>query len=120
LARNARELSLACPSLAPDAIDALRRYGLPGNVRELENILRTALLASRGEPIAASLLPIEAVPQSTAFTLPSSGINLEALERDVIQQALRRTQGNRTRAASLLGLTRDQVRYRLSKLASSE
>lgn len=116
LARQAKELQLGCPRLTPDALEALRRHSFPGNFRELENILRTALVASKGGEISALQLPLEAA-DATPFRLPSDGVNLEALERDVIRQALRRAQGNRTRAASLLGLTRDQVRYRLSKAA---
>jgi len=119
LARQAHELQLDCPQLAPDAVEVLRRHGFPGNVRELENVLRTALVACKGTPISAAHLPLEQATDTTPFRLPSHGVNLDALERDVIRQALRRAQGNRTRAASLLGLTRDQVRYRLSKIAEN-
>jgi transcriptional regulator with GAF, ATPase, and Fis domain len=49
------------------------------------------------------------------FELPENGIDLGELERVVLEQALRRARGNQTRAASLLGLTRDQIRYRMSK-----
>lgn len=49
------------------------------------------------------------------FDLPPEGIDLDALERRLVEQALRRTAGNKTRAGALLGLTRDQVRYRMQK-----
>jgi DNA-binding protein Fis len=49
------------------------------------------------------------------MALPPSGVNLERLERDLVIQALQRTGGNQTRAATLLGLNRDQVRYRIEK-----
>ncbi|MDF3067784.1 MAG: two component, sigma54 specific, transcriptional regulator, Fis family [Polyangiaceae bacterium] len=119
LASQARELGLATPELTPEAMEVLRRHRFPGNVRELENVLRTALVACKGTRIVASDLPIQQASDAAAFTLPSGGVDLDALERDIIRQAMRRTQGNRTRAASLLGLTRDQVRYRLSKIEES-
>lgn len=49
------------------------------------------------------------------FKLPEEGIDLRALERSLVVQALRRTQGNQTRAGALLGLTRDKIRYRMAK-----
>jgi DNA-binding NtrC family response regulator len=51
----------------------------------------------------------------SGYTLPDGGVVLEALERDLIRQALARSDGNRTRAAALLGLTRDTLRYRMEK-----
>ncbi len=51
------------------------------------------------------------------FRLPPHGIVLEDLERDLVRQALARTGGNQTRAARLLGMTRDQIRYRIRKFA---
>jgi DNA-binding NtrC family response regulator len=51
------------------------------------------------------------------FLLPADGLVLEDLERDLLRQALERTGGNQTRAARLLGMTRDQVRYRIRKFA---
>ena len=54
---------------------------------------------------------------STAQTmeLPHEGVNLDTLERELVVQALRRTSGNQTKAAALLGLNRDQIRYRIEK-----
>jgi DNA-binding protein Fis len=49
------------------------------------------------------------------FELPADGVDLETLERDLVRQALRRTGGNQTKAAALLGLNRDQIRYRIEK-----
>ncbi|RYZ07599.1 MAG: hypothetical protein EOO73_11520 [Myxococcales bacterium] len=119
LSRQAQELGVDCSGLAPAAMAVLRRHRFPGNVRELENVLRTALVACEGARIDASHLPIQQSASKSAFTLPQGGIDLDALERDIIKQAMQRAQGNRTRAATLLGLTRDQVRYRLSKIAES-
>jgi two-component system, NtrC family, response regulator AtoC len=54
-------------------------------------------------------------PITSGFTLPGEGVNLEMLERDLVVQALQRAQGNQTQAAQLLGMNRDQIRYRLEK-----
>jgi transcriptional regulator with PAS, ATPase and Fis domain len=54
-------------------------------------------------------------PVEQAFTLPPGGVILEDVEKSLIEQALKRTGGNQTRAAKLLGLTRDTLRYRLKK-----
>jgi DNA-binding NtrC family response regulator len=112
-------------SLAPDAEAALRGYAWPGNVRELRNVLERAVLLHREPEIrAAALGPLgrgaaAAAPEVAApagsFALPERGIDLQEVERDLIRQALERTDGNRTRAATLLGLTRDTLRYRLEK-----
>ncbi len=102
----------------------LARYPWPGNVRELRNAIeQTVLLAA--EPVIQpehlpllghhSLERLEAGTEGGPFVLPASGIRLEDLERDLVQQALNRTGGNVTRAARLLGLSRDTLRYRLEK-----
>ncbi len=55
--------------------------------------------------------------RSETFLLPAHGLVFEDLERDLVRQALERTGGNQTRAARLLGMTRDQIRYRIRKFA---
>ncbi len=64
----------------------------------------------------ARALPVPAAPPAPTFVLPANGVDLAALERSLVRQALERTGGNRTRAGRLLGINRDQVRYRLAKL----
>ena len=54
-------------------------------------------------------------PVTSGFSLPQGGVNLESLERDLLVQALQRAHGNQTQAAQLLGMNRDQIRYRLEK-----
>ena len=54
-------------------------------------------------------------PVASGFSLPPEGVNLESLERDLLVQALQRAQGNQTQAAQMLGMNRDQIRYRLEK-----
>jgi len=61
--------------------------------------------------------PQDGRPAREAFLLPAHGLVFEDLERDLVRQALERTRGNQTRAAKLLGMTRDQIRYRIRKFA---
>ena len=107
--------------IAKDAMAMLERYAWPGNVRELKNVLERAMILEEGAEILAAHLPDELKPGGRVldlepgYTLPAAGINIEELEKDLIRQALDRTQGNKTRAAELLGLTRDTLRYRIEK-----
>ncbi len=108
------------------AKEALLRHPWPGNVRELRNTIEQAVLLAQSrvikpdqvalsshtlEPCAPSRM--EAGPNS--FLLPESGLNFADLEREMLEQALERTGGNVTKAARLLGLSRDTFRYRLDK-----
>ncbi len=107
------------------AMSALKAFPFPGNVRELENIVERAVALAGGPTIELSDLPDEvreAAPPAvtSAMTLPDGGINLEStldgLERSLIQQAIDKSSGVKTRAAELLGLTFRSLRYRLKKL----
>ena len=118
-----RELGLPQREIEPDGLSALERYAWPGNVRELRNVLERVLLLEDGDTISLAHLPAEiggqgaaaAVNHAPTFVLPASGVDLEALEREFLCQALERTAGNKTSAARLLGLSRDTMRYRLEK-----
>jgi DNA-binding NtrC family response regulator len=101
--------------LTPAATALLEQYQWPGNVRELRNAIeRAMLLVDRDhlEPgdfsLTRTLTPVE-------FTLPAEGVNLDEVERQLLVQALERSRGNQTHAAQLLGINRDQVRYRIEK-----
>ncbi len=103
-------------------LSLLERYPWPGNVRELRNLCERMVILFAGRRVAPENLPYEIRSEGrwTAdahFVLPSSGICLEELEQNMIRQALERTHGNRSRAARLLGLTRDTLLYRLKKYA---
>ncbi len=105
--------------LAPDAEKLLSEYGWPGNVRELRNVMERAMLL-HGESLLEAgvfraLLGSSGEREGSLVRLPEQGISLASVERDLITQALERTGGNRTRAAALLGLSRDTLRYRLEK-----
>ena len=102
--------------LSPAAADVLQQYGWPGNVRELRNAIeRAMLLIDRDvlEPEHFTTLTRTVAP--TQFRLPPEGVNLEEVERQLLLQALERAGGNQTQAAQLLGINRDQVRYRIEK-----
>jgi transcriptional regulator with GAF, ATPase, and Fis domain len=103
---------------------ALLGYGWPGNVRELRNVIEEAVLLAQDELIVphqlsfcASLGATNAAAPAPAVSadIPDSGINLEEVERGLVVQALQKTGWNVTRAARLLGLTRDTLRYRMEK-----
>lgn len=117
-----REFRKRIRGVSAEALSGLRQYGWPGNVRELRNAVERAMLLAESEVLAASEFPMlkAALPIAQGFQLPASGIDLDQLERDLVVQALRRSGGNRTRAAALLGLNRDQIRYRIEKFGLEE
>jgi DNA-binding NtrC family response regulator len=104
-------------SIAEPLRRLMASYDWPGNVRELRNAVERAMLLTEGEWLTADGLPLSGARASTAQTmeLPEDGVNLDALERELVVQALKRTGGNQTKAATLLGLNRDQIRYRIEK-----
>jgi transcriptional regulator with PAS, ATPase and Fis domain len=112
-----REFKKQVRGVTPEAMELLKAYRWPGNVRELRNAVERAMLLTEGEWLTADVLPLSAARASTArsMELPEEGVNLEMLERELVVQALKRTGGNQTKAATLLGLNRDQIRYRIEK-----
>jgi two-component system response regulator PilR (NtrC family) len=115
------------PDLDDDALNALKQYSFPGNVRELENILERALTLSEGDTISVADLQLPEDPDTPAPALthgdtpePSGDFELEhylgEIERDVITKALEKTRYNKTAAAQLLGISFRALRYRLKKL----
>ena len=112
-----REFRREVRGVQPAALAALSAYSWPGNVRELRNAVERAMILARGD----ELTPADfhklggAEPITNGFRLPAEGVKFEELERDLVVQALERTGGNQTRAAALLGMNRDQIRYRIEK-----
>ncbi|HHO59170.1 MAG TPA: sigma-54-dependent Fis family transcriptional regulator [Thiotrichales bacterium] len=106
-------------SFSSGALKRFRHYHWPGNVRELKNVCEHVSALMPGEIIHTEQLPGEirhsAGTGHTGFTLPEEGIDMESLEIDLLQQALAYTGGNKSRAAKLLGLSRDAFLYRLKK-----
>jgi two-component system, NtrC family, response regulator AtoC len=102
--------------LSPAAAAVLERYSWPGNIRELRNAIERAMLMTDRdwlEPEDFATLTGSAAPAQ--FKLPPEGVNIEDVERQLLTQALERSKGNQTQAAQLLGINRDQVRYRIEK-----
>lgn len=115
----AQQHRLAKTSLARDALKTMQRYAWLGNVRELKNTCERLSILLAGQLISSGNLPApfqaNTPSKLSSFVLPAEGVNLEALERDLLQQALDKAQHNKTQAARLLGISRDALNYRLKK-----
>ncbi len=101
-----------------EALERLQAYGWPGNVRELRNTVERAMLLGEGPTLGADDFTLgsgAALKIADQVVLPAGGIHLDELERSLVVQALEHTGWNQTRAAALLGLNRDQIRYRIEK-----
>jgi DNA-binding NtrC family response regulator len=114
--------------LTPDAEASLRAYEWPGNVREVANVIERAVLLHEGEEIGAGVLGLPALARGGALVevgggggvkidFSQGGLSLSELERTLIVEALKATGGNRRRAAELLGISVETLRYRMEKHA---
>ena len=125
LARFASESEREITGITPAAVNVLMGYHWPGNVRQLENTIERAVALSPGPVIDAGDIHLDATGRSAAanasgtgtgnFFLPE-GMTLDQWEDEIIREALRRANGNKSQAARLLGLSRNALRYRLGKL----
>ena len=109
--------------VSPEAMPRLKAYRWPGNIRELRNAVERAMLLVEGDELTADQFPVTGVlaPRSGGrVDLPADGLDLEELERSLVVQALDRCGWNQTKAAGLLGLNRDQIRYRIEKFKLRE
>ncbi|HCA26416.1 MAG TPA: sigma-54-dependent Fis family transcriptional regulator [Betaproteobacteria bacterium] len=104
-------------AFSPHAMDALKTYAWPGNVRELKNLCErlTILCAARAAPLTMDNLPPAIRNGGKPPPLAGGGFSLAHSERALILQALHQAQGNKTRAAGLLGISRYTLLYRLKK-----
>jgi len=107
--------------------DFLRNYNWPGNVRELKNVIERAMILGDGDILLMEHLPIEILGQASkqggvieGIRIPPDGISLEKVEEALVKQALKMTNGNQTRAAKLLDISRDALRYRMQKFGLAE
>lgn len=103
--------------VSPEAMDMLMSYNWPGNVRETENVIERAVILSSKDTLLPQNLPLhpEEEPDKMTIHLPPEGIALEKVEKSLIREALKITRGNQSRAAKLLDITRNTLRYRLKK-----
>src|ERR1700687_913695 len=109
--------------ITPEAMRILVNYHWPGNVRELQNIIERACALAKGsvlevEDIHLDLRPAKAANGPGGFL--RDGMTLEQWEDEMVQEALRRANGNKSHAARLLGLSRNALRYRLSKIGIAD
>ena len=100
-------------SASPEVIHCLQSYDWPGNVRELENVIERSLIMATGPAIEVDDLPghICGRTQSTTnlFEIPDEGVVLEDVEKKLLQSAIQKAKGNKSRAAQLLGITRRRL-----------
>ncbi len=107
--------------ITPAAQRVLMEFHWPGNVRELENIIERGVALSSGDmldvaDVRLDLSPARGVPAFTGSIFPPEGVTLEHFEDGIIQEAMRRANGNKSQAARLLGISRNALRYRLTKI----
>src|SRR5579863_8149428 len=119
ITKFARESGKPVRGITPQAMQALEDFHWPGNVRELQNIIERAVTLSSGEMLDAADIRLDRPPgrpgAEAAHVLPQ-GFTLEQWEDEMIREALRSANGNKSQAARSLGLSRNALRYRLSKI----
>jgi DNA-binding NtrC family response regulator len=122
LARFARESGKEIASVSPAAMQILMDFHWPGNVRELENIIERSCALANGPTLQASDIHLDTYRAKSGASdnfLPP-GQTLEQWEDEMIREALKRANGNKSQAARLLGLSRNALRYRLTKIGISD
>ena len=112
---------LESPRYSKASMVLLEGYEWPGNVRELRNFCERMLVLFAGKEVMPENLPREiqqnSITRGGPFILPDTGIHWDQMEQDMIHQALSKAHGNQSKAARLLGLTRDTFLYRIKKYA---
>ncbi len=113
--RCARELGVPKRTLAPQTMELLCAYDWPGNIREMRNVIERAVLLADSGTITPELLPREMAAASALPAGPMAGSALENYEKAMIVKTLEEHDWNQTRAAEALGISRDNLRYRVKK-----
>jgi DNA-binding NtrC family response regulator len=119
LEKFARDSGKPVRGLTPAAMKLLMDFYWPGNVRELENILERGVTLSSGSMLEAADIHLDSAPARSAAGSPAAlpdGMTLDQWEDEAIREALRRANGNKSQAARALGLSRNALRYRLSRM----
>ncbi len=134
IGRLNEEYGRSVEGVSPEALECLKEYDWPGNVRELRNAMERAMMLEPGTMLSVEYFTTEirhgegagaadvgqpgfpaAVTDTGYITLPPDGISIEEVEKELIQQALERFNGNQTKAAGSLRMSRDTLRYRIKK-----
>lgn len=123
-----REFKKHVTGLSKETEKAFLEYPWPGNIRELKNVIERAMILENEEVILPEHLPLELLSfdkkalslVGSSASIPPGGIDIEMFEKDLIRQALEQAKWNQTRAAKLLTLTRDALRYRMQKFGLLE
>jgi DNA-binding NtrC family response regulator len=120
-----REFKKATKGVTSEALERLITYPWPGNVRELRNVIERAMILENKPEITLQDLPreirdraVEAEAPAAApsgFHLPETGFSLKKIEQEMVRQALEKSAGNQSRAARLLSISRDTLRYKMKK-----
>jgi DNA-binding NtrC family response regulator len=124
LKKFAREAGGPPLTIAPQALRLLMDYHWPGNIRELENILQRSVTLATGPKLEAADIHFDSprsrrTAETNAPVLPE-GTTLDEWEQEIIREALRRANGNKSQAARALGLSRNALRYRLSQMGVAD
>ncbi|MBI5480751.1 MAG: sigma-54-dependent Fis family transcriptional regulator [Deltaproteobacteria bacterium] len=117
-----KRLSRSLKGVSQSALQLMREYDWPGNVRELRNVIERGVLLASGDQILPGHLPAELrrtgdepAPAGQSVSLPRGGVSLSAVEKHLIEEALAAAGGNQVRAARMLKISRDTLRYRMKK-----
>ncbi|MFC1718483.1 sigma-54-dependent transcriptional regulator [Candidatus Poribacteria bacterium] len=100
--------------ISPEALDLLMRYDWPGNVRELENAIERGVIIARGERLTPAELPLP-IRQNRLSSPPAGEATLKEMEREWIAKTLTQVDGNRTKAAEILGITRKTLQNKIKE-----
>jgi DNA-binding NtrC family response regulator len=123
ISRFAGDSGKPVESITPEAMQILVNYHWPGNVRELQNVIERGCALAKGSVLGVPDIHLDVRPakaaNGAAGFLPE-GLTLEQWEDEMVQEALRRANGNKSQAARLLGLSRNALRYRLSKIGIAD
>jgi DNA-binding NtrC family response regulator len=115
LADLGKDLGKEIRQIDPDAVTAMEEYDWPGNVRELKNVIERAMILSSASTLGGRDLALKRTEISQPMADQSFTLDLEEMESRLIGEALERSRGNQSRAAKLLGISRDTLRYRMKK-----
>jgi DNA-binding NtrC family response regulator len=123
ISRFSHESGKVIEGITPQAMQMLVNHYWPGNVRELQNIVERACALSKGSELGVEDIHLDLRPGKGGNEAPGflpDGMTLEQWEDEMVKEALRRANGNKSQAARLLGLSRNALRYRLSKIGISD